>query len=160
MNIVHIVGRSKNGKTELIINLVREMKRRGIKVGTLKHSGHAHDLDKPGKDSYRHREAGAEPAAIATTDQMAAYLPRAPEENPFDRLAPLFDNCDIILVEGYSHGPGKNIEVWRSASEAEPVFREREDILAVVTDDPLTTDLPVWPRQDVKLLVDRIMEIR
>ncbi len=160
MHIVHITGRSKNGKTTLIIELIQEITRRGLKVGTLKHSGHDHELDKPGKDSFRHRQAGAVPVAISTTSQMAVYLPKAPGENPFDRFAPLFKDCDIILVEGYIDGPGKKIEIWRAEVGKEPLFTERDEILCVVTDDPLETSLPVRPRSDVPALVDFLMNLK
>ncbi|MDY6905832.1 MAG: molybdopterin-guanine dinucleotide biosynthesis protein MobB [Thermodesulfobacteriota bacterium] len=93
----------------------------------------------------------------ATTDQMAVYLPRYPDENPFDRLGHLFAECDIVMVEGYADGPGKNIEVWRAANGKAPLFTERDDILAVVTDDPVGTGLPVWPRSDVAAIVDAMM---
>ena len=160
MHIVHITGRSKNGKTTLIVELIEEMRRRGLKVGTLKHSGHAHELDKPGKDSYRHRQAGAEPVAISTTNQLAVFLPYEPSENPFDRLSPLFSDCDVILVEGYIDGPGKKIEVWRSEVGKDPLFRERSEVQAVVTDDPIETDLPILPRANVPGLVDFLISLK
>ncbi len=159
MNIVHIVGRARNGKTALIVDLVREITRQGLKVGTLKHSGHDHELDKYGKDSYQHRRAGAVPAAVVTTTQMAVYFPRSFEENPFGRLSPLFTGCDIVLVEGYIDGPGRKIEVWRASEKTEPLFKERADILAVVTDDPIETSLPIWPRIDIKTLVDNLLKL-
>ena len=160
MNIVHITGRSKNGKTALIVELIEEMTRRGLKVGTLKHSGHAHELDKPGKDSYLHRQAGAVPVAVSTTNQMAVFLPRDPGENPFDRLFTLFCDCDIVLVEGYINGPGKKIEVWRAGLDKAPLFIERREVQAVVTDDPIETDLPVLPRSDIPSLVDFLITLR
>ncbi|MDY6830885.1 MAG: molybdopterin-guanine dinucleotide biosynthesis protein B [Thermodesulfobacteriota bacterium] len=159
MKIIHIVGRSKNGKTTLILEVIAELRKRSLAVGTLKHSGHAHELETPGKDSWRHRKAGAVPSAVATTDQMAVYLPRKPDENPFDRLGHLFAECDIVLVEGYANGPGKNIEVWRAANGKDPLFPERDDILAVVTDDPVETGLPVWPRNNVAAIVDAMMRL-
>lgn len=157
MRIIHIVGRSKNGKTTLILELIAEFKGRGLAVGTLKHSGHAHELETPGKDSWRHRQAGAVPSAVVTTDQMALYLPRKPDEDPFERLGHLFSACDIVLVEGYANGPGKNIEVWRAANGKDPLFPDRDDILAVVTDDPVETVLPVWPRSNVPAIADALM---
>ncbi|MDY6906183.1 MAG: molybdopterin-guanine dinucleotide biosynthesis protein B [Thermodesulfobacteriota bacterium] len=159
MKIVHIVGRSGNGKTTLIIELIEALTKRGLRVGTLKHSSHVHELDKSGKDSYRHRVAGGNPAAIATTDQIAVFLPRAPGENPFDRLSSLFGPCDVILVEGYIEGPGTKIEVWRAATEKTPIAAEQDHILAIVTDDPVETRLPVWPRKDVAALADKIQNL-
>ncbi|MFP4040462.1 MAG: molybdopterin-guanine dinucleotide biosynthesis protein B [Desulfosudaceae bacterium] len=159
MKIIHIVGCSGSGKTTLLVELVRELTSRGRQVGTLKHSGHSHELEKPGKDSYRHRQAGGRPAAVVTTDQMAVFLPRQPDENPFDRLSPLFAACDIILVEGYIEGPGRKIEVWRESLGKQPLFQQREDILAVVTDDPVRTELPVWPGKDLPFIADRVLEL-
>ncbi|MDY6824418.1 MAG: molybdopterin-guanine dinucleotide biosynthesis protein B [Thermodesulfobacteriota bacterium] len=159
MKIVHIVGRSGNGKTTLILELIGELQKRGLQVGTLKHSGHAHELEKPGKDSYRHRKAGGNPAAIATTDQIAVFLPRQPDEDPFNKLASLFDPCDIILVEGYIDGPGIKLEVWRAETHTDPIFHEQEGIHAVVSDDAVETDLPVWPRKNVEALVGRMLSL-
>jgi len=159
MKIIHIVGRTKSGKTTLIVDLVRELTDRGRRVGTLKHSGHAHELDRPGKDSWTHRQAGSIPAAVTTTDQMAVFLPRQPDENPFERLAALFSSCDVVLVEGYIEGPGVKLEVWRAAREIPPICAERSGLTAVITDDPVQTDLPVWPRSDVKKLADKILAL-
>lgn len=159
MHIVHITGRSKNGKTTLIVALIEEIRRRGLKVGTLKHSGHVHELDKPGKDSYRHRQAGAVPVAVSTTNQLAVFLPYEPTENPFDRVSALFADCDVILVEGYIDGPGRKIEVWRAEVGKEPLFKERREVQALVTDDPVETDLPVLSRSDIPTLVDFLMTL-
>ncbi|RJP80077.1 MAG: molybdopterin-guanine dinucleotide biosynthesis protein B [Desulfobacteraceae bacterium] len=159
MRIIHIIGRQKNGKTTLIVDLISEFIKRGIRVGTLKHSSHSHELDKPGKDSYLHRIAGACPAAIATKDLMAVYLPKKPGANPFDQLEILFDKTDLILVEGYISGPGKKIEVWRKSVGTAPLFMERNDIEAVITNDVIATTLPVWPRKDIADIADNIMKL-
>ncbi len=159
MKLIHIVGRQRNGKTTLIVELVNEMKQRGIHVGTLKHSSHSHELDKPGKDSFLHRQAGALPAAIATFDQIAVYLPRLPDENPFDKLAPLYKNVDLVLIEGYVSGPGKKVEVWRQKVGKAPLIMEKNNIEAVITDDPIDIDSPVWPRNNITMLVDNILTL-
>jgi len=159
IRIIHILGRQKNGKTTLIVDLVNELIKRGIRVGTLKHSSHAHELDKPGKDSYLHRKAGAIPAAIATKDLMAVYLPREPDENPFDKIKTLFNQTDLVLVEGYLNGPGKKIEVWRKSVGTVPLFSERSDIIAVISDDAVKTEIQVWPRKDIARIADHILEL-
>ncbi len=157
MKLIHIVGRQKNGKTTLIVELVKEMTRRGIRVGTLKHSSHVHELDKPGKDSFLHRQAGGIPAAIATLDQIAVYLPKKPDENPFDQLATLYKDVDLVLIEGYISGPWKKVEVWRSEISPLPLHTEKKNIDAVITDDPIETTLPVWPRKNISVLTDKIL---
>jgi molybdopterin-guanine dinucleotide biosynthesis protein B len=159
MKIIHIVGRQKNGKTTLIIDLIAEIKNRGISVGTLKHSSHSHELDRPGKDSFLHRKAGSIPTAIATKDQMAVFLPRKPHENPFEKMAPLFSNTDLVLVEGYVSGPGKKVEVWRKEVGTSPLISGQNNIEAIITDDPIKTNRPVWPRKDIRRLADNILEL-
>ena len=157
MKIIHIVGRQKNGKTTLIVDLITEIIKRGISVGTLKHSSHSYELDKPGKDSFLHRKAGSIPAAIATKDQMAIFLPRKLNENPFEKMAPLFNNTDLVLVEGYVSGPGKKVEVWRKEAGTSPLISEQNNIEAIITDDLIKTDRPVWPRKDIRRLADNIL---
>jgi len=159
MKIIHIVGRQKNGKTTLIVDLIAEIIKRGISVGTLKHSSHSYELDKPGKDSFLHRKAGSIPAAIATKDQMAIFLPRKLNENPFEKMAPLFNNTDLVLVEGYVSGPGKKVEVWRKEAGTSPLISEQNNIEAIITDDFIKTDRPVWPRKDISRLADNILEL-
>jgi len=152
---IHVVGRRNHGKTTLLVELVAELRRQGLRVGTLKHSSHTHELDTPGKDSHRHRLAGGDPAAIVTPQLCAAYLPRAEGgDDPYARLMPLFEGCDLLLVEGNLERPGGlKIEVWRAEHGTTPRASEQPDeIAAVVTDDTLK-DLPdsvvVLPRSDV-----------
>ncbi len=159
MNLIHIVGRKNSGKTKLIVELIREMKRRGFRVGSIKHSGHAHELDTPGKDSHCHRTAGADPVAVVTKDQLAVYLPRRTDDSPLDAIAPLFTETDLVLVEGFIDGPGKKIEVWRKEIGNRPIFYERDDIVAVVSDDPVNTTLPLWPRLDMTELIEGIYRL-
>ncbi len=159
MKLIHIVGRQNNGKTTLIIDLLKELKTRGLNVGTLKHSSHVHELDKPGKDSFLHREAGGYPAAVATKNQLAVYMTRQPQENPFNHIGPLFKNTDLVLIEGYISGPGKKVEVWRKELGTNPLVLERDDIVAVVTDDNIDTNQPVWSRSDIASLADNICRL-
>ncbi len=76
MKTIHLVGRQNHGKTTLLVELIEELTRRGIRVGTIKHTSHVHELDTPGKDSFRHRQAGADPVAVVSKDLIGVYLPR------------------------------------------------------------------------------------
>ena len=154
---VHIVGRRNHGKTTLVVDLVRALTARGLRVATVKHSSHAHEPDTPGKDSHRHRAAGAAVAAFVTPDVVAVYLPRTTGDDPNTRLAPLFADCDLVLVEGHKDSPGPKIEVWRDGLGTTPLAAERRDIVAVVTDDPVDVDAPCWPRSDIEALADRVL---
>ncbi|MCC6125725.1 MAG: molybdopterin-guanine dinucleotide biosynthesis protein B [Pirellulales bacterium] len=157
MRLLHIVGRKNHGKTALMLELIEEFSRRGLRVGSIKHSSHAHDLDQPGKDSYRHRQAGANPAAIITSELIGVYRAREPGDDFYSRLEPLFDDCDLVLVEGHLEHSGPKIEVWRASVGGSCLAAEVKDIIAVVSDDALPLTVPVWPRRGVPLIADRIL---
>ena len=158
MKTIHIVGRRNHGKTTLLVELVAELSRRGVRVGTIKHSSHTHELDTPGKDSFRHRQAGATPAAIVTKDLIGVFLPRQ-DADFYGPLGRMFTGCDLVLVEGHLDGPGVKIEVWRQAVGQPPLAAERDDITAVVSDDPLALAVPVWPRNDLTEVVDHLLAL-
>lgn len=159
MKRIHVVGRKGHGKTTLIVELVRQLCAQGVRVGTIKHSSHAHELDTPGKDSHRQRQAGADPAAIVTTDLVGVYLNRDAGADCYQLLAPLFSACDLVLVEGHVDAPGVKIEVWREAVGGPCLALERSDVAAVVTDDPLDVEVPLWPRSDVAALAQRVLAL-
>ncbi|MCP4132345.1 MAG: molybdopterin-guanine dinucleotide biosynthesis protein B [bacterium] len=159
MNTIHIVGRQNNGKTTMLVELIEELTGRGLTVGTIKHSSHVHELDKPGKDSFRHREAGSNPTAIVTANQVAVYLPREENKEPLDQIKSLYADTDLILIEGYIDGPGIKVEVWRKEMETQPLIFERGDITAVITDDDIDTDLPILPRKDIAAIGDAICKL-
>lgn len=143
----------------MVVQIIEELRRRGLRVASVKHTTHSHAIDEPGKDSFRHREAGAEPAAVVTADGFAVFGGAPPGVAPLDALAPLLGDVDLVIVEGYVAGPGRKVEVYRTAVNPRPVFSEHPGIEAVITDDPVETDLPVWPRGDLKTIVDGVLAI-
>jgi molybdopterin-guanine dinucleotide biosynthesis protein MobB len=162
MKRLHIVGRKNSGKTTLITDLVTYWSRQGLRVGTIKHTHHHHELDTPGKDSHRHRLAGADVVGILSPRLNAVfYQPDSDHDAPqqYDVVAPLFDKCDAVLVEGHSMARQSKIEVWRAATGFSPMACEDDSILAVVTDDPLPmpVPVPVLPRSDVGLLAQELI---
>jgi molybdopterin-guanine dinucleotide biosynthesis protein B len=159
MKYIHIVGRQNHGKTTLLVELIEELSRRGVRAGTIKHTSHVHELDTPGKDSFRHRRAGANPVAIVSKDLIGVYLPRDPQADFYDCLSGMFSGCDLVLVEGHLDGPGAKIEVWRQSIGGVPLAGERRDIVAVVSDDPVSVDVPVWPRSDVAAVADQVVAL-
>jgi molybdopterin-guanine dinucleotide biosynthesis adapter protein len=156
---LHIVGRKDHGKTTLIVELAAELTRRGLRVGTVKHSDHPHEPDVPESDSWRHRRAGGSPAAFVTDAWAAVFLPRADGWTVETLIDRLYGTCDIVIVEGYADGPYPKVEVWRAARGSTPLALERSDILAVVTDDPIDVRVPRWPRKDIRAIVDRLLEL-
>ncbi len=163
MKALHIVGRRNQGKTTLMEQLVATLTARGLQVGTIKHTSHEHELDTSGKDSHRHRQAGGAPAAIIAPHLVAAYLPRLSLGDPYDAIAPLFDGCDLVLIEGDLERPGLKLEVWRTDLDGEPPLAvDHQEILAVITDDdlPPAGDPPLirLPRRDLEQVADFVIE--
>ena len=159
MRRIHIVGRKNHGKTTLVIDLIKEFCRRGIRVGSVKHSAHRHELDLPGKDSFRHREAGADPSAIISKGLIAIFAPRKADDDCYARLAPVFANCELVIVEGDIETAGPKIEVWRSDVGTPCLALERSDILAVVSDDQPAVKIPIWRRSNIGELCDRLVAL-
>jgi molybdopterin-guanine dinucleotide biosynthesis protein B len=156
---IHIVGRRNHGKTTLIVALIKHYSNRGIRVGTIKHSSHFHELDTEGKGSYQHRTAGANPAAIITSGLTGVYLPDLSDDQTYAELLPLYNDCDLILVEGDIDRNGVKVEVWRPVSNSVPLASERSDIRAIITDHPVDLAITVWPRSNVDQLAKNLLAL-
>lgn len=160
MKRIHVIGRKNHGKTTLVVDLVQELSRRGLSVGTIKHTHHRHELDVPGKDSHRHREAGAALVGVLSRSLSAVFRPYPEadrDEARYADLAPLFASCDIVLVEGDSQTAAPKIEVWRRAVGTPPLADEDASILAIVSDDGPETTVPVLPRGHVTAIADWVV---
>ncbi|MGI9456384.1 MAG: molybdopterin-guanine dinucleotide biosynthesis protein B [Aeoliella sp.] len=164
MNRVHIIGGKNHGKTTLVSELVQQLSDCGYRVGTIKHTHHQHELDAPGKDSHRHREAGASVVGILSRSMNAVFW-EPHSTNPsirdqrYDGFVPMFDQCDLVIVEGDSQTMQPKIEVWRESLGTQPLAEKDASITAVVTNDELQISLPVWPRSDVPALATKILSL-
>ena len=161
MRRVHIIGRKNSGKTTLVAELVEHLSRQGVIVGTVKHTHHQHELDTPGKDSHRHRESGARVVGILSPELNAVFArPTEAHDAPqrYDAIAPLFAQCDIVLVEGHSQTTAPKVEVWRAANNRPAMALEDPAIRAVITDDPLQVDIPLLARSDIPRLAEQLMQ--
>ena len=159
---IHIVGRKNSGKTTLLCELVHDFTTRGLKVATVKHTHHHHELDAPGKDSHKHREAGAIAVGILSPKMTALFVPIDREQCGDSRYAGFerqFADCDIILVEGDLQTSAQRIEVWRSVSGEAPYAANDSAIFAVISDDaPPGIQCAVWRRGNVKDIADKILK--
>jgi len=135
--VIGIVGWKNSGKTTLTEKLVQELTVRGYRVSTVKHAHHDFDIDHPGKDSYRHRAAGAHEVVVASAHRWALLHEHrgAPEPSLADLLAHL-EPCDLVLVEGFKYGPHRKIEVRRKDSRGPLLADKDAAVIAVATDDP------------------------
>jgi len=159
---IHVIGQKNSGKTTLIVELVQACTQLGYRVGTIKHTHHQHELDSPGKDSHRHREAGAEVVGILTQKMNAVFWPpvettESTREQRYDGFSPMFAECDLVIVEGDSKTQQPKIEVWREALGTAPLASSDASIHAVVTDDPLQVGCPIWARSDVQTLAKNML---
>ncbi len=157
---IHIAGHAGCGKTTLIVELVEALIKKGMSTGTMKHSAHNHELDKPGKDSYLHRKAGAVPVSMVTEQMSAIYLPRTKKTGPEKLLETYYSKVDIVLIEGWISGPYQKIEVWRESQGRPPLFKSIKNVKAIVSDDSIKdNDLTIIPRSRTDILVDFILTL-
>jgi molybdopterin-guanine dinucleotide biosynthesis adapter protein len=152
--VITIVGNSNSGKTTLVEKLIPELKRRGYRVGTIKHAHHGFSMDQKGKDTYRHRAAGADAVLAASPGQIA--LVKSTTVENLDSLLPYFQDMDIVLVEGFKKEKKPKIEVFRSQIHQAPLFPEDDLLVAVVTDSPFSAKVPVFQFDDIQAICDLI----
>lgn len=157
MKKIHIVGGQNHGKTTLMVQIVKILTERGYRVGSVKYTPHTYELDQRGKDSFRHREAGANPAAIVSGSSAAVYLSPALSERPWNFLEQLYIGCDLVLVEGNTSSHDLKLEVWRKELNMPPLAESYSGVTAVITDDPVPGNLTVWPRKDPECVTDRLL---
>jgi molybdopterin-guanine dinucleotide biosynthesis protein MobB len=122
--ILSVVGRKNSGKTALLVALAAELRRRGHRVASLKHGHHGFEMDHPGRDSWRHfHEGEAEAVVVIAADRVAMVMRTAEEEDPGVLVARLFGGrgYDLVLAEGYKHGPFPKIEIFRHAVHERPL---------------------------------------
>jgi molybdopterin-guanine dinucleotide biosynthesis protein B len=160
--IVGVVGWKNSGKTTLTARLVTELTGRGFRVSTIKHAHVRFDVDHPGRDSYRHREAGAVEVAISSPRRWAVMHELVDEPEPsLEEMVARMSPCDVIVVEGYKRDAHPKVEVRRhGARQRDPLTALDPHIFAVASDTPeLEEDsLPVFALDAVPALTDFIIE--
>jgi len=150
--IVSVIGNSKSGKTTLIEKLVQELKSRGYRVATIKHSPQGLDFDEAGKDSWRHIQAGSEATAISSPDKVVMIKP-VNQDATLDEVAyPLGEDYDIILAEGFKQGNAPKIEVHRKGDG--PPLKDIKKLIGIVTDEPLETKARQFSVDSIKDIAD------
>jgi molybdopterin-guanine dinucleotide biosynthesis adapter protein len=156
---IGFIGRSGSGKTTLIERLIPLLAQRGLSVSALKHARHGFDMDRPGKDSFRFRAAGATQVMIAAPERWALMTEVSGPPRRLDQLLAALAPCDLVLVEGFrSEGSIPRIEV-RGPGSAEPLpVGDDWNLIAVVCDDPVERALPRFARDDVAAIAEFIVQ--
>jgi molybdopterin-guanine dinucleotide biosynthesis protein B len=149
MRVFGVAGWSGSGKTTLIEKLIPRFTKRGLKVSLIKHAHHTFDVDQQGKDSYRHRHAGATEVLVTSSRRwVLMHELRGAQEPSFEEQVKHLSPCDLLLVEGFKHAPIPKLEVWREATGEGPLHPQDPHIVAVASDAKLETQLPLLDLND------------
>jgi molybdopterin-guanine dinucleotide biosynthesis protein B len=155
--IVIIAGRSRSGKTTLIEGLIPELKKRGLRVGSIKHHKEGDfDIDHPGKDSWRHKKAGAEKTVISSPTRIGLVMDTEHDYRP-DELIGFFHEMDIVLMEGHKEEALPKVEIFRQELHDSPLFLKDPGLIAVMTNSILDTRVPVLRLDDITGLADLLV---
>ena len=158
MKIFGIAGWSGSGKTTLIEQLIPRFVGRGLTVSLIKHAHHSFDVDRPGKDSYRHRVAGCREVLVSSQARWVVIHelrgePEPPLEEQIKRVSP----CDLLLVEGYKRYAMPKLEIWRKENAKPLLYPEDEHVVAIAADAALETRLPRFELNDYDAIGDFIL---
>lgn len=149
MKVFGIMGYSGSGKTTLIEALLRRFAARGLKVSLIKHAHHGFDIDRPGKDSYRHREAGAGEVMLLS-DRRWVLMHEARDEPPpqLEQMIARLSPCDLVLLESFKTAAVDKLEVYRPSVDKPPIWPNCEGVVAVASDARIDCPLPLLDLND------------
>lgn len=156
--VISIVSKKRSGKTTLLERLIPELKQRGYRVGTVKHDTHGFDIDHEGKDTWRHKQAGAEAVVISSPWKLSVIKDVAEEAGLEEIVASQLSDMDIVLTEGYKRAGMPQVEVFLSTAHQRPMH-DRADpgtLVAVMSDVPLELGVPRFHIDDIPALADFI----
>ena len=159
MKIMGLAGWSGSGKTTLVCKLIPELIRRGVTVSTIKHAHHTFDIDKPGKDSYEHRAAGASQVMVSSAHRWALMTEHrgAPEPVLKDLIAEMAP-VDLLLVEGFKKDSHRKLEIYRASVGKPMLCRDDPAIVGVASDEDLpSVSLPVIDLNDIAAVADFVL---
>ena len=158
MRVFGVTGWKNTGKTTLTERLVVEMVGRGLRISTIKHAHHDTEIDHPGRDSYRHRQAGAGQVIVSSPRRWALMTElRDATEPPLPDLLARLDPCDLVLIEGYKSAEHPKIETYRAATGRSLLAPNNPSIRAIASDTPLDSPLPQFDLNDVAAIATFIL---
>ncbi len=154
-DIISIVGKSDSGKTTLLEKIIPELKQRGYRLGIVKHAQHGFEMDKTGKDSWRHKKAGADASLVVSPGVIALVKDEEPQS--IQDIRKYLSDMDLIITEGFKREKIPKIEIFRKAGRhREPLCMKDENLAAFVSDSGYKPDVPVFSLDDIKGIVDFI----
>jgi len=155
--VISLIGTSNSGKTTLLEKLIPQIISHGFRVGVLKHHTHEFTFDIPGKDTWRHKQAGAEVVVLATPYGIGLVKDIKKELSIDNLIRQYYQDVDIVITEGYKNGPYPKIEVYRANNHKPPLSGRDESWIAFAADKPIDTQLPVLDINDVSSLATFII---
>jgi len=155
--VILVVGASGSGKTTLIERLIPELMGRGLRVGTIKHNVHGFEIDRAGKDSWRHKQAGADVSVIASPRQVAVVMDVA-RDCSLEELIPFFRGLDLVLAEGYKRADREKMEIFRAELQDAPLCREDRNLVALISDTDADLEVPRFSPHEVSAIADFLVE--
>lgn len=159
MKVIGFIGYSNTGKTTLIEKLIPLLRARGLAVSAIKNAHHGFDMDRPGKDSYRYREAGAGQVLIATGQRWALLTETPQRAATLEELLAQLAPCDLVIVEGFkSEGQIPRIEVRRTTNTEPPIFPHDANVIAVAADHVVDSALPLLDLNDPASIAAFVVE--
>ncbi len=152
--LISIVGKSNSGKTTFLEKLIPVLKNRGFKVGVIKHAHHGFEIDKKGKDSWRHKNAGASMVMVSSPGKIA--MVKDEESEALDNLNKYFSEMDIILSEGYKRENKPKIEIFRKEAHERPLCKGDSSLIALVTNSDVDLNVPRFGLEEFEKVADLI----
>lgn len=157
--IISVVGTTGSGKTTFLEGLIQELKARNLKVGIIKNDTHGFEIDKPGKSTWRFREAGADNVMICGPDKMA-FIEKHQEKKGLDYYLTFFPEMDLVLTEGFKRENKPKLELYRVENAKDYLLCDEDELVALITDDkpPRKINKPIFGFEDVTRIADFLVE--
>lgn len=156
--VLSIVGYANSGKTTVLTEIISELKSRNIRVATIKHHRGDFDIDYPGKDTFRHMESGA-CTTILSSPKKFAVVSKVEREKTLDELIEFIEDVDIIITEGFKTEDKPKIEVYRKVLDKPRISGIEDELLAVISDDEITEQIPVFSFSGIKEIANFIEQV-
>ncbi len=159
MKVIGVAGFKNSGKTTLVEKLVRHLTAQGLNIATVKHAHHSFDIDHEGRDSFRHRKAGASQVAVISKERTAIIHELKGQEPPsLNQVLAQLQPCDLVIVEGYKRDSHDKIEVRNVALNHPALAGDDPTVVAIAANGPIANaKVPVFDRDDVAALADFIL---
>jgi molybdopterin-guanine dinucleotide biosynthesis protein B len=155
--VISFVGKSGVGKTTALERVIHEIKARGYRLGTVKHDTHGFEVDRPGKDTWRHAQAGSDVVVISGPSKLA-LIRQLEAELPLDEVVELMGDVDLVITEGYKKGDKPKIEVTRRERGTE-LLCTKEELIGLMTDHPVDMPVPQFSLDDAVGVVDLLEQL-